>query len=429
MANELSALVEVGGDAVDRLVVTPAESLHKAVAGRIFRSTAPFSAPTRIVHDGIARAVYASVRVVARVATASAASSVGFLTRAETRPLSRSRRGRAAVSGLNALIGDRLHEEGSPLAIPMAIRRRGADVPCEREALRRSFRRPATRVAVFLHGLGETEERWGRGAARHRGRARLSFGEQLHRDLGITPIEIRYNSGLHISDNGRRLSELLEDLLGAWPVPVKELILIGHSMGGLVARSACHAGSTAGARWPSRARHLITLGSPHTGVPLEKLVHSAARALGSLPETRAIAGILDLRSAGIRDLRFGYVIEDDWREEDPTRLFHRSHAEVLPLGRCTSTFITATVSRDPRHPLGWLGGDFLVRRESAAGRRRDGSVAVPADQVIHLGALSHFDLLDHPLVYAQIRDALLRQIGPSARGGPHRVAGKPVVSG
>jgi pimeloyl-ACP methyl ester carboxylesterase len=413
MANELGALVEVGGEAVDRLFVSTAESLHAAVAGRIFRSTAPLSAPTRLVHDGIARAVYGAVRLVTRAATTAAASSISLLTGDDNRPLSMSRRGRAAVSAVNALIGDALEEEGSPLAIPMAIRRRGADVPCAPEVLRRAFRRPTPRLAVFLHGLGQTEERWQRGVARHGGRARLPFGEQLRRDFDITPIDVRYNTGLHISDNGQRLSDLLENLLDAWPVTVEELVLIGHSMGGLVARSACHAGTATGWRWPTRVRHLIALGSPHTGVPLEKSVHAVAWALHAVPETRAIARILDMRSAGIRDLRFGYLVEDDWRNEDPARLLHDSRSDASTLPGCTYTFITATLTRDPKHPLGWLGGDFLVRTESAAGRRRDGSVVVPADEVVHVGPLSHFDLLDHPLVYAQIRDALSRRSGGS----------------
>jgi pimeloyl-ACP methyl ester carboxylesterase len=412
MANELSALVEVGGGAVDRLVIGTAESLHRAVAGRVFRSVGPLSAPSRFVHDAVARAAYATVRLANGAATSASASSVRLLTGADSRPLSASRRGRATIAALNALMGDLLDEQRSPLAIQMAIRRKGADVACEAKSVRRAFPRPTARLAVFLHGLGETEERWQRGAARHRGRARLTFGEQLRRDCSITPIEVRYNSGLHISSNGRRLSDLLEDLLDAWPVKVEELILVGHSMGGLVARSACHAGSVTQRRWPSSLGHLIALGSPHTGVPLEKSVHAAAWALRAVPETQAIARILDMRSEGIRDLRFGYLVEDDWRGEDPDRLMHDNRSDVPPLPGCTQTFITATLTRDPWHPLGWLGGDFLVRTESAAGRRPGGGVAVPADEVIHVGSMSHFDLLDHPRVYKQIHRVLMRRSRP-----------------
>lgn len=413
MANELSALVEVGGGAVDRLVIGTVESLHNAVALRVFGSIGPLAWPSRFAHDTIARAAYSTVRFANGVATSASASSVRRLTGANARPLSASRRGRATISALNAIMGDLLEEQRSPLAIPMAVRRHGADLACDTEILRKAFARPTARLAVFLHGLGETEERWQRGAARHRGRARLSFGEHLRRDLGVTPIEVRYNSGLHISSNGRRLSDLLENLVDAWPVEVEDLILVGHSMGGLVARSACHAGSVARRRWPSMLRHLIALGSPHTGVPLEKSVHAAAWVFRAVPETQPIARILDMRSDGIRDLRFGYLVEEDWRGEDSARLLHDNRSDLPKLPGCTHTFITATLTRNPGHPLGRLGGDFLVRAESAAGRRPGGGVAVPADEVVHVGSLSHFDLLDHPRVYAQI----LRVLSTGSRLG------------
>lgn len=403
MANELSALAQVGGDAFDRLIIGTTESLHNAVAGRVFRSIGPLAAPSRYVHDRAAAVAYTAARKVTGAVTSASSYSIRALTGADSRPLTASRRGRAAVSALNGLIGDALEKQRNDLAIPMAVRCKGADVPCERNAVRRAFRRPTRRLAVFLHGLSETEERWRRAR-----RGRLEFGAQLRRDFGLTPVYIRYNSGLHISENGRRLSELLENLVDAWPLAVEEMVLIGHSMGGLVARSACHAARSGGRRWPSTVRHLVALGSPHTGVPLEKSVHAAAWMLRAVPETSPIARILDMRSAGIRDLRFGYLVEDDWRGEDPGRLLHDHRSDIPSLPGCMQTFITATLTRDARHPLGWLGGDLLVRTESAAGQRADGSVAVPADQVVHVGALSHFDLLDHPLVYAHINQTLAR---------------------
>ncbi len=408
MANELSALVEVGGDAFDRLIVGTTESLHNAVAGRVFRSIGPLAAPSRYVHNRAAATAYTAVRRASGAVTSASSFSIRLLTGANSRPLTASRRGRAAVSALNGLIGDALERQGNALAIPMAVRWRGADVPCDPESLRRAFRRPTPRLAVFLHGLSETEERWRRGRRGH-----VEFGAQLRRDFGLTPVYVRYNSGLHINDNGRRLSDLLENLLDAWPMAVEEMVFIGHSMGGLVARSACHAGRTGGRRWPSTARHLIALGSPHTGVPLEKSVHAAAWILRAVPETSPIARILDMRSAGIRDLRFGYLVEDDWRGEDPGRLLHDHRSDVPALPGCTQTFITAPLTRDATHPLGWLGGDLLVRLGSAAGRKTDGSVAVPADRVVHVGAVSHFDLLDHPMVYAHIRDAIEKRSSAS----------------
>jgi pimeloyl-ACP methyl ester carboxylesterase len=399
LPNELSALVDFAGDSVDHLVLSFAQSLHQAVAGRVFGAIGPLSAPVRFAHDRLAATTYSAVRGATSKTASLAASSVKLATGDDLRLLSRSRRGRAAIGALNALSGDVLEARANALAIPMSVRQGGVDVQCERKELRSALVHPTRRLALFIHGLGETEEDWWRRS----GARRRSFGARLKRDLNITPIYLRYNSGLHISENGSRLSDLMEQLVQAWPLAVGDVALIGHSMGGLLARAAYHAGRERGHRWLSKVRHVITLGSPHTGVPLEKLVHVAAWVLRVVPESRPIADILDRRSAGIRDLRFGYLVEEDWRGEKPARLLHNNRSEVPPLEGCTHTFVSATVARSLRHPLSWIGGDLLVATDSAAGRRSDGSVVVSADAVIHLDRLTHFDLLDHPLVYQQMR--------------------------
>ena len=325
MANELSALCEVAGEAVDRLALTPAESLHGAIANRVFKAVGPASTPARVIHDGISRLVYRGVRT----ATRSTAKATGAVLRplADPKPLSGSRRGRYALGALNALLGDELEGRQSELAITMSIRQAAADVPAD--DLRTAFPAATGRVAVLLHGLAETEEWWLRGTP-------PAFGERLQEDLGITPVYVRYNTGLHVSQNGARLARLLAEIDANWPTPIQDLILIGHSMGGLVARSAVHLAP------PRHLRHLVTLGTPHTGAPL-----------GDTP--------------------------------------------LLP--GCTHTFVTATVTRSRQHPLGWTLGDLLVRTQSASGRHRSRRVPMADDAVVHIGGLTHFDLLDHPRVY------------------------------
>lgn len=345
-------------------MVTPAESLHGAIAHRAFGWTGPLAAPARLIHDRVTRAAYGAIRRSASTTTTVFTSAVSAVTGDDLRLLSRSRRGRAVVAALNGLAGDLLEEKRNDLAIAMSVS---------------VHRRPTPRIAIFLHGLGETPESWSRGPRR-------PFGSRLKADFGITPLYVAYNSGLRITDNGARLSKLVEDIVSRRPGPVREIVLIGHSMGGLVALAGCDAGATAGARWTAKVRHVITLGSPHTGVPLEKMVHGAAAALRKVPEGRPLAGILDLRSAGIRDLRTGYLAP-------------RLHG-------CTYTFITASVHRSPRHPLSWIAGDLLVRSSSAAGQRAGGAVAVASDNVYHLAPLTHFDLLDHPEVYRRIHQVL-----------------------
>lgn len=384
MPDELAAVCEVAAVALDRLAISPAQSLHRAIARRAFGGVGPVGLPARIVHDATAASVYGLIRA---GATCGARLGPALVRRFRPAPeavaITGSARGRLAISAVNALIGDLLEERHSPLAIRMSIRHRAADVAPERAELSRIHPVATSRVAVFLHGLGEHEEHWfGRKIEGNT----ACHGSRLERELGYTAVYIRYNSGLPVRRNGELLTALLEELGKQWPVPLEELALIGHSMGGLVARAACSAARQAGHGWPSKLRSLITLGTPHLGAPLEKAVHAAAHLSRLVPEAYAFGRILEHRSQGIRDLRRGLA------------------ADAHPPAGCRHTFVSASLSRDPRHPLGLLLGDLLVRTESALGKHHRHPVR--ADATVHLGGLNHFDLLDHPAVYDVLRRAL-----------------------
>ena len=250
-------------------------------------------------------------------------------------------------------------------------------------------------------------------AARHGG----TYGSRLERELGITPVYLRYNTGLHISENGRRLSELLEHLTDAWPVHVADLTLIGHSMGGLVARSACHAATVLDHGWTDHVRATIGLGTPHHGAPLEKAVNFAGWALRKLPETAPVATVLELRSEGIRDLRFGSLTDEDWDGHDPHALLDDCRSEVPLMVGARHHVVAATLTRDPRHPFGRLAGDILVREDSACGRHSKGrSIAFDAEYLSVVGGTSHLALLNHPAVYDLVRRWLTPKQLPAGPG-------------
>jgi pimeloyl-ACP methyl ester carboxylesterase len=245
---------------------------------------------------------------------------------------------------------------------------------------------------VFLHGLSLSEESWWRVAGGRR--PARSYGDRLGRDLGLTPVYVRYNTGLRISDNGRALSRLLDELTASWPVPVRSIALVGHSMGGLLARSACHCGNIDGAAWVPAVGTVVTLGTPHLGAPLEKGVHVTDWLLSRLPETAPLARPLQARSAGVRDLRLGSVAEED--------------AEVPFLDHATYYFVAAVVSRDPEHPAGRLLGDGLVRYPSASGQGRTRRVPFEIGNGARLCGVGHLALVNHPAVYRRLRAWLAR---------------------
>jgi pimeloyl-ACP methyl ester carboxylesterase len=399
--DEIEAAGALVGDALGAGAAV-VRDMHAGIAARPFGILGPLAAPVRVVHDGIAGVVHGAVGHGLRVAPRAGAAVMAARARADAAPVVDTARGGLAVSAVCGLHGDRLAARGSALASGMRIRRAGADVPATAEALAAVFPDATPRAAVFVHGLGETELAW---RLRARGSAdadRRSYGERLQAELGVTPVEVRFNSGLRISENGRALARLLDAMAAAWPTDLQEIALVGHSMGGLVARSACHYGALDGLRWTAAVRHVICLGTPHLGADLEKGVNVLGWALGRLPESRALARVLAARSVGIKDLRYGACVEDDWRDADPDELLRDRCREVPFLPHARYCFVAARLRRGP---LGALAGDLLVRMPSASGRGagRGRRVSFAVEDGRELDGLTHFDLLNHPAVYAELR--------------------------
>ena len=389
------------------------EDVQRAVARRWFAGFGRVARPVQVIHDGIAAGVYATVRAghagVPRVVSAVVASCVPV----GAPSVFDARAGGFVLGAVNGLWGDTLTRRYPEFALEMRVRSRGRDVHVDRDGIAMAFPSATPRLVMFLHGLCETDEWWLPRATDRR----ADFGSRLQRDLGYTPVYLRYNSGLRVSDNGRQLAHLIDDLADAWPVPVEEFALIGHSMGGLVIRSACHYGQQARCRWTAVVRHVVCLGTPHLGSHVERGVNLAGWALGRVPESRPFAAVVNTRSVGLKDLRFGSCVEDDWRDHDPDELLRDRCTEVSFLERPTYYFVGATLTRDHRHPVASAIGDLLVPYPSASGQGHRRSVAFDAECGRHIGGLHHFDLLRHSAVYEQLRAWLAR---PSPSLSPMR---------
>jgi pimeloyl-ACP methyl ester carboxylesterase len=390
---ELSALATLGFDELAR-ATGGIGSIQRAISGRVFRVVGPGAALVRPVHEGITQGVYRGLGAGTRAIGLAAGAMAG---RRSGRVISSTPMGSAMIAALTGLTGDALEEQGSPLAQPMAVRLKGRPLELTPGAVADAFPNATGRVVVFLHGLMETEFSWGSPQG-----PRQRYGARLERELGYTPVYVRYNSGLHISQNGRCLSELLDELVAAWPVEVDRIALVGHSMGGLVARSACHRGAQEGAEWATHVRHSVSLGTPHMGAPLEQAVHYLSAGLARLPETRPLANFLRRRSGGIRDLRQGSLVDEDWTDCDPDALRAAACAEVSLLDGAVHCFVSATVTRSDRHPVGRLIGDILVLKPSATGRSRTRRIPFEEEYGMHVGGANHFALLNHPAVYDRL---------------------------
>jgi pimeloyl-ACP methyl ester carboxylesterase len=309
----------------------------------------------------------------------------------------------AVLAALNGVLGDRLHEGNNPLATRMDLYRVQGQRSVRLDA--KSVGAGATgKILVLVHGLCMSELQW------------TPAGETAHADtlatqLGYTPLYLRYNTGLHTSQNGQALSQLLEQLVSQWPVPMEEITLLTHSMGGLVARSAAQ---YARPQWRSVLKNMVFLGTPHQGAPLAKAGNWVDAILGSTPYSRPFARLGQLRSAGITDLRYGHVVDADWQGRDRFRLQPDTRQFVpLPEGvACYTVAATLAAKRSPVQER--VLGDGLVPLTSALGQHEDAARTLKFARGSQFTAYrtNHMHLLYSQAVTAQ----LLQWLQPPTAG-------------
>jgi pimeloyl-ACP methyl ester carboxylesterase len=335
-----------------RGVTSIVEEMHRAIGG-----------------GWLAAPVYLAIRGVTSLVGVGIDSALAPL-----QPLLPEAEARDLIAALNGVLGDYLAATENPLALPMTLR------PSQ----------PAgKRVLVLVHGSCMSDRGWLRNGHDH--------GAELARELGYSAVYVSYNSGLHISENGRALAALLES------VDADELAILGHSMGGLVARSACRAAEEANLSWRARLKTLVCVGSPHHGAALERGGNLLQLAVGVSRYSAPLARLGNIRSAGVTDLRYGNVTDADWQGRD--RFAHGGDPrKPLPLPDGVACYALAGSSAPgprPRPP-----GDGLVSVDSALGRHRDPARTLAFTGTSIAYATGHLALLSSAEVYATIRDWL-----------------------
>jgi hypothetical protein len=401
-ASDLRGATRIAIDATTGLTDL-VEALHVRIASKPVKLGGPLVSGAV---NGITGLVYQTIRGVTRAVGRGIDAVLGelvpLLDEMESSPTRD-----ALVAALNGVLGDYLAETANPLAIHMQLRRDGSPLDLGRAALTARVPPPGPRVVLLVHGLCMNDRQWTRDGHDH--------GAALLRDLGWWPVYLRYNTGLHVSTNGRMLADVLESLAAAWPAPDMELAIVAHSMGGLVARAAHHYGAAGNHAWTRRLRKLIFLGTPHHGAPLERGGNWVDVLLKSTPYSAPFARLGQIRSAGITDLRHGSVLDDDWKGRD--RFAHGADQRVpvpLPQGVDCGA-IAGTLAKGERAPTSdarrdKLPGDGIVPVASALGHHANPLLTLDFPESSEWIAYStgHLELLEDRAVYRRIRKWLER---------------------
>ena len=377
--SDLRGVTRMTIDATDS-VAEVVETMH----GTIQLRPGPLGVASTDRPRGIAGFVYrcvrGGIRLVGRAIDTGLAGVTPLLPEGESSPTLDAYR-----SAANGVYGDYLLRTGNPLAIDMSLRYRGHRVDPQdpmRVLAQQGDVTPANKLVVLVHGLCMNDRQWNRNGHDH--------GAALANEQGYLPLYLRYNSGLRIASNGRLLAEMLETLIENWAVPLDELVIIGHSMGGLVARSACHHAREAGHAWPKTLGKLVFLGTPHHGAPLERGGHGLDIVMQLSPYSIPFTRLSKARSAGITDLRHGAIAEGD---------------AIVPLPAGVKCYAAAAVRAAKRSLLGErLVGDGLVPLDSALGRHRDSTrmLKIPGNRQWVGYGMGHLELLDHPEAFGQL---------------------------
>lgn len=383
-SDEIRALGALAGDVLGETVHV-VERVHRAVSDRVGSALPAPARPINAIVRASTATTYATVRAGHRWIPRGAAILAAARTPADAASMLDSPAAAKAVASVNGIWGDVVSDR-LDATIALGLFHGGDPLPAGDVA---ALVDAQPNLVVFVHGLAETEADWNR-QPRGATERRIPYSERLETDAAVTSLAVRYRSGHAVGVTGGELAELLEQVASAWPVPLSSITLVGHSMGGLVARSAAHQAHEAGQEWVTRLRLIITLGTPHLGAPLSKAVDLAERVLNAMPESAPIGGILAPRSDGVRDLSDGRILVD--------RTIALDQPPVPGVTHCT---LGSTITRDRGNPIALLIGDGLVLLPSASGRDKTRKLDFQVDR--HLGGIGHLATLNDPAVYDLIR--------------------------
>lgn len=299
------------------------------------------------------------------------------------------------LAALNGVIGDHLEEKQNPLAISMQFKFNGQALILSKDNLTNVFPKQNNKLLLMVHGSCMNDLQWKNEEYDH--------GLALANELNLTPIYLHYNSGRHISTNGKELNILLEKLVKSYNQPIESIFILAHSMGGLVSRSAIHYGFEKQQTWTTHLQKVIFLGTPHHGAPLERAGNYLDLILEKTPYVKPFARLGKIRSAGVTDLRFGNLVDEDWKGLDrfEMRGDQRKHIPLPTEIDCYN--IAATKGIENSNWKDKLVGDGMVQVKSALGIHKTKDLNFLAAHNWILNESNHIDLLRKVEVLDQLK--------------------------
>ena len=296
------------------------------------------------------------------------------------------------LSILNGVIGDYLAEKENPLEIEMHFVHQSKKITIDKKSIKNSYSNISSKIILMVHGSCMNANLWTRKNHNH--------GEILAKETSETLIYLNYNSGKHVSTNGKEFNELLEKLTKNWPVPVEEITIINHSMGGLVTRSALYYGEQAQKSWTNLTKKIVFLGTPHHGSHIERKGNYLDLILESVPYAKPFAKLGKIRSAGVTDLRYGNLVDEDWQYKNRFEL-KKEHKKHIPLTKNTEYYsIAAVTGKEKNYIKNRFFGDSLVSVKSALGKHknRDKNLHFKKENTFTVYENNHSDLLSNPKI-------------------------------
>ncbi len=382
----------------DEVVVGTVYDMQRAISDGTYRWIGPVGRPVQRITDAVTDNVYGLVRVSIRGVGELGAMAAGRLGSDTIASSPAAEKARAIAHGV---VGDDRIAVAPELDIHLGLRHNGVEVATDPASLRAAYPAASGRVVVFVHGLVDTEAVWSA-----RPEAGVALPDLVDR-LDATPVLVRYGTGRSIGRNGADLADHLEALVGGWPVPVTDLILVGHSMGGLLIRAACITAVVEEQAWTQKLHDIVYLGTPHFGSWLEKAANTGSWVLRHASTRSAPIGtLLDGRSRGIKDLRFGMLTEDGWDDAPIDDLLTGRFPDEPWLPGVTHHLVVGRLRAWDHHPLNHLFGDSLVRKGSASGAGRRRQIAGQGEVRVAHVPHPHTHLTNAPPVAELLGDIL-----------------------